>query len=647
MYMRKMLLAIFLCSFHTLVAQQNIVVESFRLLENDLTANLQGTMEYDQNGEVSALIKISTTEQGFVFDGGMMGVVKSLQKTGEIWLYVPHGIKKISIHHQQLGSLRDYYFPIAINKARTYEMRLSTGKVETLVTKSAGKQYVMFHVSPSNAMVEIDNQFLSVNNEGYAEKAMPYGTYTYRVSCNNYHTEAGVIQVSSKEKTEINVQLRPDFGWLKLDTDEEFKAAQVYIDGERVGELPYVSSVLKSGTHRVRLVKPMYESYEQEVRIFDNDTTNLSIRMKANFAKVTIESDENTEIWIDGRYKGKALWQGNLEPGDYTLEWKKVSHRTKSEVLHVQDYSPRMIRLPSLTPIFSQMDISSTPSKAKVYVDSVYQGETPIFLSEVLVGKREVSLQKDGYFPQTKVVEILESEETKLQFSLEEKPSESMVTITSSPSKAAVRIDGQEVGETPMTIPLTLGEHLFHVSKSEKYQPYCDYRKIENFIPVNYQHFDLKRLPKQPKKQPYYSIGYSLISIYGNADVNKSFNYLNALGTSLQVGVNLFFVNMEYMYQNNEYYHRDEYSTGVSLPVGKRILVTPQFGMDLTNNLWTLATRVQYCVNNFLSFYTTPEYVFLGNSGYFNDPYDMEYYIQGFCIRAGISLSLAINTKDW
>ena len=111
--------------------------------------------------------------------------------------------------------------------------------------------------------------------------------------------------------------------------------------------------------------------------------------------------------------------------------------------------------------------------------------------------------------------------------------------------------------------------------------------------------------------------------------MNKSFNYLNALGTSLQVGVNLFFVNMEYMYQNNEYYHRDEYRMGVSLPVGKRILVTPQFGMDLTNNLWTLATRVQYCVNNFLSFYTTPEYVFLGNSGYFNDPYDMEYYIQG------------------
>ena len=91
---------------------------------------------------------------------------------------------------------------------------------------------------------------------------------------------------------------------------------------------------------------------------------------------------------------------------------------------------------------------------------------------------------------------------------------------------------------------------------------------------------------------------------------------------------------------------KEEIRIGVALPIWKRILVTPQYGMDLTKNLWTLATRVQYCVNNFLSFYTTSEYVFLDNSGYFNDPYDMAYYMQGFCIRAGISLSLALNTKN-
>ena len=54
---------------------QNLSVKSFRLLETDLTANLEGTKEIDQNGEVAALIKIETNQTGFIFDGGSLGIV--------------------------------------------------------------------------------------------------------------------------------------------------------------------------------------------------------------------------------------------------------------------------------------------------------------------------------------------------------------------------------------------------------------------------------------------------------------------------------------------------------------------------------------------------------------------------------------------
>ena len=143
--MRKVVLFIF-CFCVSAIGAQNISVSSFKLLDSDLTANTTGTMERDQNGEVAALIKVVTSEQGFAFDGGMVGVTKTKQMTGEIWVYVPHGIKKISIMHDKLGVLRDYYFPIAIEKARTYELVLTTGKVETVVNRTASKQYVTFTV---------------------------------------------------------------------------------------------------------------------------------------------------------------------------------------------------------------------------------------------------------------------------------------------------------------------------------------------------------------------------------------------------------------------------------------------------------------------------------------------------------------------
>ena len=59
---------------------QTIAISSFGLLESDLTANTAGTMETDQNGETAALIKVVTTQTGFTFDGGALGIVKTVQK---------------------------------------------------------------------------------------------------------------------------------------------------------------------------------------------------------------------------------------------------------------------------------------------------------------------------------------------------------------------------------------------------------------------------------------------------------------------------------------------------------------------------------------------------------------------------------------
>ena len=58
---------------------QTISVSSFKLLETDLTANTAGTIEKDQNGETAALIKVVTTQTGFTFDGGSLGIVKTKQ----------------------------------------------------------------------------------------------------------------------------------------------------------------------------------------------------------------------------------------------------------------------------------------------------------------------------------------------------------------------------------------------------------------------------------------------------------------------------------------------------------------------------------------------------------------------------------------
>ena len=89
-------------------------VRAFYLAETDLDANTAGTMMYDQNGEVCAIIKLETSLDGFTFDVGSLGVRDVRRVGGELWIYVPFGVRRITLSHPQLGVIRDYQFPVPI-----------------------------------------------------------------------------------------------------------------------------------------------------------------------------------------------------------------------------------------------------------------------------------------------------------------------------------------------------------------------------------------------------------------------------------------------------------------------------------------------------------------------------------------------------
>lgn len=404
----KFLFIVFSCILFSLQANgQELSVSSFKMMENDLTANTTGTMERDQNGETAALIKVVTTEQGFVFDGGMTGIVRTKQEVGEVWVYVPHGIKKMTIKHPQLGVLRDYWFPVAIEKARTYEMVLTTAKVQTFVSQSLKKQFVIFTVNPAHAEVEFNGEPLELDETGYAEISMPYGTYTYRATCPDYQTTAGSIEVKAGVRPEVNLNLVPDFGWLDVKTAPEYVGANVYINGKKEGTTPLTQKQMRSGIYRVKVEKPLYKDYETSVTIEKGKVYSLEVtEMVPNFAKVELIVDEKSEIWVDGELKGNGRWSGALGIGDHQIETKQASYVPASQVIRIDGTEARTIQLNKPTPLCSPMEITSSPSRAKVYIDGVEMGVTPMVLEEVLIGSRELVFEKEGYPRHTKYVMV-------------------------------------------------------------------------------------------------------------------------------------------------------------------------------------------------------------------------------------------------
>jgi hypothetical protein len=95
--MKKAILILFLFVVWLGARAQTIGVKSFRALPTDMTASSRDGKRIDQNGEVAALIKVVTSERGFIFEGGALGIVETKQQTGEIWVWVPHGLRKITV----------------------------------------------------------------------------------------------------------------------------------------------------------------------------------------------------------------------------------------------------------------------------------------------------------------------------------------------------------------------------------------------------------------------------------------------------------------------------------------------------------------------------------------------------------------------
>lgn len=286
------------------LSAQSMSVESFRLLENDLTANTYGTMEYDQNGQTAALIKVSTLEKGFVFDGGMLGIVKTEQKVGEVWVYVPFGLQRITIAHPDFGVLRDYYFPISIQKARTYEMVLKTVRPEREPEREEVSLSSTVNVRFENKMSTSDIYLNGIKlATGSWSGNIAATTYLIEVKQSGYKTYTNTVTLRPSEQVQvINIpSLERITGTVSVTSEPS--GAQIYFDNQYGGTTPFKKEKVLLGTHTVEVRKSGYNVAKRPVYITGENS----------FQSVNVVLEKIKYLDRNNFYFGAAYQFGHLE----------------------------------------------------------------------------------------------------------------------------------------------------------------------------------------------------------------------------------------------------------------------------------------------------------------------------------------------
>ena len=455
--MKKLNLIIILFTVIFGLQAENMSVESFKFLTNDLTATIQGTKRYDPNTRKdAALVKIETTYTGFVFEPGSIGLVGDPEyKTGEIWLYIPEGSKKITIKHASLGILREYYYPIAIQSGKTYLMKLSTGKVISHVEQDLGGNYLSLTIEPKNAEVYIDGRTLQTDAEGGVSTFLQYGTYQYEISSHMYKKEIGNLTISSDAVTVKNVKLEPDYSILQINSIPS--GARVYIDDVDAGTTPLTTKKVVAGDHRFEFRLPMYSTKTVTHEVLSSGTTQeITETLQPNFSSVTIIAPNNAEIYINNEKKGVGTWSGDLNTGDYVVEARKESHHSSKTTIRVKAGVGINKTLEAPTPRYGILNIQTTPSKAEIYVDGESIGVTPGIFKNILIGNREVTVKRDGYATITKTISIEEGKISQENLAMQ---NTGELVINSSVSGAQVYINDKYVGTVPYICNLESGTY--------------------------------------------------------------------------------------------------------------------------------------------------------------------------------------------
>lgn len=190
---------------------------------------------------------------------------------------------------------------------------------------------------------------------------------------------------------------------------------------------------------------------------------------QGGFTRVDVDSNDHWEYdWYTGGL--------DLDAGSYTV-WAVNGPHDRSD-LGQSEYTTMQVSLgtpsvsiatPTIPPSPGSLELSSVPSNASVVINGNYAGSTPLTVTDLLPGTYTVTFSRFNYYalPATAIVKA--GAVTGVTATL--RPKTGTLSVNTSPAGAAILIDGQSAGVSPLSLDnLSAGNHTVNATL-EGYNP--------------------------------------------------------------------------------------------------------------------------------------------------------------------------------
>jgi hypothetical protein len=231
----------------------------------------------------------------------------------------------------------------------------------------------------------------------------------------------------------------------------EPSGAKVFLNGVAKGATPCLIEGLPKGAYAIELRKEGYDNYYKSIALLNGNDFVVEAQLKQLTGLVLLESNPpGADVIINSLSRGNTpLLLTDLPFGSYDVEFRSATQLPRTLKVDVQDRSPVGV-FAELISNTARLTVTSIPDGAEVRINGVLSGTTPITIDEVQAGESEVRISKRGYTPYAKTMVFEATKPYQITTELIALPSG--LTVISSPEGAAVMIDNQPVGKTPVTV---------------------------------------------------------------------------------------------------------------------------------------------------------------------------------------------------
>ena len=216
--------------------------------------------------------------------------------------------------------------------------------------------------------------------------------------------------------------------------------------------------LLRSGSHRVVARLAGYYPLDEVIEVGSSpaQTVRLELTKLPGIIAFSTEPEVGAEVLVDGESIGTApLSDVEVESGRHRVEF--VAERYLAEVLELDvigEGQPQSLSA-ELTPNWAPVSVSSRPAGAQVVVDGTALGTTPVDL-ELEAGERELEFRLPGYNAWRDTITVLADQPLSVpEAALVQ--ADGRVDLVTDPPGAAVSVNGEFRGSTPLTLRLAPG----------------------------------------------------------------------------------------------------------------------------------------------------------------------------------------------